>query len=493
MSMTLADWNAWSIKKRKFYVALFTAYYIADDGVLCKDVKKRRDLVRAQLDEQATPGSEQIFTSSFSANYVIIDGLQSDGQTLKAAEASDDLKVLCSKYIETTKKSNQHTLVGGFKPQEQTIREHFKTVIKQKMCNGAEVESKGIAESAILLPLAKTYDLTFFSRCALHPDEKLFLLEDILFKEAIKEEAARLLQLHKGLHYSAAQLEQCIIENINISATDLQNQQSLGGLSVPLVETFLALYTTKKFRSIEQYVTGILSQRDPFAFKGYSAPLTHFLVEGVLSFTFLSEVRNLLKALFILKGPLAGQTLDVIKDRPEKMILLRESIPVLIDIMIKITNAQIGKIKEGQLPILPRHMGIEWDHRSPTELLKLLKSMHAMNLHHMADLAGFSFENAHQAFGLACSALVDEMNVAINQVWALESESLLRGIERFLESVRADAGEKVLAAPHAQVTVLLPAEPTTQVGPATIGMFAASTIEIPLEQPVPIFPGAGLP
>ena len=483
MSMTLADWNAWPIKKRKFYVALFTAYYIADDGVLCIDVKKRRDLVRTHLGEQANAGAQQIFTPSFSANYVIIDGLQSDGKTLKVAEEINGIKMLCLKHIEPIEKSSQHTLVGGFKPPEQTIREHFKIVIKQKMCNGAEVESKGIAESAILLPLAKTYDLTFFSRCALHPDEQGFLLEDPLFKEAIKEEAARLFRLHKDLELSAPQLEQLIIENINISASHVQNQQSLDGLSVPLVETFLALYTTKKFKSIEQYVTGIISRRDQFSFKGYSAPLSYFLVGGVLTFAFLSEVRNLLKALFILKGPLAGQVLDVIKDRVEEMILSRESIPVLIEIMMSVTKEQICKIKEGQLPILPMHMGIKWNHRSPTELLKLLKKMHAMNLHHIADMAGFSFEDAHQAFGLACDALADEINVAINQVWALESECLLRGIERFLEKERAYSTEKVLAATSMHMAVLLSEEPTTQAGPATIGLFAVSKIERVKGQP----------
>ena len=52
MSMTLADWNAWPYEKRMFYVTLFTAYCIADDGILYRDVKKRRDLVRLCLEEQ---------------------------------------------------------------------------------------------------------------------------------------------------------------------------------------------------------------------------------------------------------------------------------------------------------------------------------------------------------------------------------------------------------------------------------------------------------
>ena len=82
MPMTINDWNAWSLEKRTFYVTLFTRYFITNDGVLCSDRKQRRSHVRMQLDRQLKVGAEQILTSSFLANYVLIDGLELDGKTL---------------------------------------------------------------------------------------------------------------------------------------------------------------------------------------------------------------------------------------------------------------------------------------------------------------------------------------------------------------------------------------------------------------------------
>ena len=233
MSMTLADWNAWPYEKRMFYVTLFTAYCIADDGILYRDVKKRRDLVRLCLEEQGKAGATQILSVSPSVNYVLTDGLQSDGKTLKKIEEIHTIKVLCSKRSEIGKEPSQHTLVGKFKSPEGTIREHFHLVIQQKMCNGAEVESRGIAEAAVLFPLGETNDLTFFSRCALHPDERAFLFEDPLFKQAVKAEAERLVALRKCFNYSVSYIEQLIVENIDEASRCVQNQQSLVGLSIP--------------------------------------------------------------------------------------------------------------------------------------------------------------------------------------------------------------------------------------------------------------------
>ncbi len=475
MPLTLADWNAWPVEKRKFYVGLFTAYEIADDGVLCIDVIKRRDLVRLHLRQQDIPGAEQIITLSFSANYVLTDGLESDGVTLKKADDPNGIKVLCSKRSEALQASSQHILVGGFKSPGQPIIEHFKTTIKQKMCNGAEVHSNNIGNLAVLLPLGKTNDLTAFSHCSLHPDEKPFLLEDELFKAGIKAEAIRLAESSR---YKVAELEQWIVKSIDDCSKNIHNQQFLAGLSVSQIHTYWALYTTKNFKPIEKYVKGILSNRGKYGFQGQSAPLSDYLAEGALAFTFLSEMRNLLKIQFILKGRLAGQAIENIKENMEKIIVTRDSLPLLIDLLLNVTKEQIAKIKDGNLPVWPPHMGIIWEkQRGAVELLKCLRVMQSMNLYHIAEMAGFSHENSHLAFGLEFNAMVDEINEVINQVWDAESVGLLRGVDHFLEKVEADPKASGLGSQSMRLATLTPAVQANQTRIGGASLFATPPID----------------
>lgn len=462
-TMTKADWNQWSEEKRKFYAELFACYLIADDGMLRLDAEKRRNLVRAQLVKQSAPGAEPIITRSHASNYVIADGLQADGRSLKTAAEADRIKVLCSqrgdlqtmhgafpmlvqgqvemraedvvaKADEASANNEpvQHSILGGFyKPAEQTIEAHFAAVLKTKMLRGQETR---FAEHAVLLSLGDIDDLTFFSRCALHPDEMTFLLEDPTFTASINKEAHRLAsQVMKGT-MAEGDIERRMLAHIHACSAKKTNAKPLAELSIPRVHTHLALFTSEIYNRLAQWASDNLSVVGAVGFVGESKGLKRYLEDGLLSFTFPPEFRNFLKASFLMKGPFAGQPVQAIKAHTANFIAQADLVPALSDMLMEISRGQIADIKSSALPQPPADMGIKWDlRRSPEKILNIIRGMQCINLYAIAEMAGFSKENAHLAFGLGSGALLDEINQNINHLWDQESDALLTGVARGLK------------------------------------------------------------
>ncbi len=528
MPMTKADWNVWSLEKRKFYAELFACYLIADDGMLRIDGIRRRELVRAQLAKQEVDGAEKIIARGTSANYVIADGLQPDGQTLRGAHEADRIRVLCSQrgdiatmrsmfpiaaqdHVEedaltilarageaaANREPIQHSIVGGFKRPDQATLDHFVEVVKVKMLNSMEREEPRAAQ---VLSLGEIDDLTFFSRCSLDPVEKLFLLEDPIFKEALEAEARRLsMYIMKG-KLSAAYLLQRIMTHINLCSEQKSNQRSLAALVIPRVETYIALLTVAQYNKIARVAKDNLSQPSvgnppapgPLGFKGESKPLKRYVVDGLLGFTFPPEFRNLLKAYFLLKGPFAGQRVEQIKDHTANFVAQGELVPTLIDMLKDVSREQMVNIRSGSLPVPPADMGIMWDlRRSPNKILSILRSNQCLDLYSIAEMAGFSRENAHLAFGLQSRALVDAINKDIHQLWDAETPALLLGIATGLRKQEAklkaewrgaEAMLVCLQAAEQPSGVRLPVEPpkVAQVHPVAalndLGLFAQAPV-----------------
>ena len=239
----------------------------------------------------------------------------------------------------------------------------------------------------------------------------------------------------------------------------------------------MALYTTKKFKTIEKYVAGIKSKRDQCYFQGQSASIFQYLADGALAFTFLSEIKQLLSVLVILAGPHAGASVDLIKEGLAKVCLNKKSVLILVDLLDRVTKEQLDKIKDGKLPIIPIHMGIKWHQCSSTEILKQLRSIQSMNLNQIAEMAGFSYENAYLAFGLEDRVLLDEANHKINQLWDAETAALLSGIEAFLESEQPAPKRKSLLVPGMPLAELPLGIKNTQSGINDVGLFAINEKE----------------
>lgn len=463
MPMTLNEWKAWSPEKRTFYAELFASYVITDDGMLRIDAVKRRELIRAQLAKQAK-GGEQIITRNNAANYVVTDGLQPDGRTIRPVAEANQVQLLCSQRGDlktmqsmfqmqdgvsaldlvqqadeaaANKEPIQHSLVGGFMPEGKTTQEHFSDAVSLKMRGG---QKSNILNQIELLSLGEYDDLSFMSRCSLDPNEMQFLLRDEDFIRPINAEARRLSNFVMKGTMTAEAIAQQILAHIRLCSAQQSNQKSLAELSVPRVGNYMAMCTSQQFRNLSAYACDNLSivgkAPNQLGFKGETKRLPRFIVDGLLEFTFPPEFRNVIKASFLLKSQFAGQNINDVRDQTANFVVQGELVRTLTTMLVDATKEQVNDIKAGSLPQPPADMGIQWDiRRTPGKILNILRAQQCLDLFNIAEMGGFSRDQAHLAFGLQSKAVVDSINQEIQKIWEEQTPDLLKGIESALKRI----------------------------------------------------------
>jgi len=433
MPLTRDDWRQWSLEKRKFYATLITCYHF-EGGVLCVDEQKRLQFVRDQLQKQ-TKEVEKIIVRPVMVKYIIADGLQRDGLTLKAIEEVERIRVLCLKQKVQDPRHREHekrVLLGGHFPDTSTVPLHFERHVKSKMCNSIDQMAATIAKDAIFREIDRIEDvpvddLTVFSYFSTHPDELTFLLDDELVLDAIRNEASRLIT-EMGLRLLPTVLEKEIRRHIECSSRQVELQTSLANLSAPSVHTHVVLYTVKAFSAISKCVSGITSRTSQFDYSPVSGDLCDYVSHGPLIYSSLPEYSNLLRVLLFF-GRFANKSLANTDD--DNPLLVSATV---LDMLLKISEKQINSIKTGDLPLPPVSMGASWDPRlALSDTLTILRRIYGINLYTVAEMVTVAREDAPAFFGLHSLADIDKLNGAINGLWDSQMPELEQGIERYFE------------------------------------------------------------
>jgi hypothetical protein len=433
MPMTLAQWNEWPVEKREFYAKLFTCYSISDDDVVCIDSRRRQLHVQEQLIKQ---DQKIIPRSTLLANYILTNGIDKKSENLKVdMEHNISCLLLTSEELST----NKYKLAGGFWLPTQDIPDHFETVVKQKI--GLEYKiARSMRDQAFFIPLGAIDDLTVISSCVLDPSEIEFLLHDPLFMAAIENEVQNLSKINPVK--LPADIKEKIIKRLHVAAAQGTQQASLLNLNVPNVSTYWVLYNQAQFKSISKYLEGVKSSATMIS-------LDQALCCGSSKFLFLSEYINLLKIALWSYG-LDGKSPDDVNQIINKPILDSElKISEICGLFQSIATKQLQQITTTNLPLPPCFMGTTWGlHCSRVDLLKTLRNFYYVDLFTIAEIVGFRKEEAHLAFGLASTTLLDKVEEQLNDSWHKSQLDLLDGVDKFIKKM-----DKVEAAATPQACV----------------------------------------
>ena len=311
-----------------------------------------------------------------------------------------------------------------------------------------------------------------------------------LFKEAIQNQAKHLAEkIMKGT-LPAEAIEQQIVAHIRLCSTQKSNQKALAELSVPRVSTYLAALSARHFDALANYATNNISEAGPLGFVGEAKPLHRYLVDGLLDFTFPPEFRNFMKALFMLNDPaLAGQNVKTIQAMTARYTAEASMTPTLIGQLTVLVKEQIADIRSGALPKPPADMGVQWDiRRSPESILNILSAMQCLDLYRIAEMAGFSRDNAHLAFGLASREILQQTNLALIALWEDAKPALLAGVGVGLKRLQAElamqpadylAHLQLHAQPAGINLMVKPPKPEPMHAPREQGLFGNANAEVP--------------
>lgn len=430
----------WPTRKREFFANFFTCYRVTKEGVVV-DIQRREKLILDQLELQQTVKSEPIISRINMANYILIDG-SDDGTTLKQDDEIYDTKLLIlQRSFKSTGVKIQPTLVGGELLEDQGLPKHFKRVVKDKLCNGADLEASTIADVEIFGELRQVDDLTFFSSCSLDPTELIFLSRDQLFNEAIKREAEHLAR-ETHLQPSSSAIEALIRDDIASSSANSHQQVSLDKFSIPCVQTGLVLYDTRTFNRIARYTRDITSLLGDIQYKTEVIPLHEYLFERPLESASLIDYSNVLKVFFLLKY-YAGKSMKELAKEETK-----ELYTVMADILVTITKNRFDSIMDNTVlaspPAFIAHLLSA--SRVPEDMLAILRNTYYIDLYKMAEKVGYTRSEAYKHFGMDSAETLRRLTHEIDSLWDKEKPALLMAIEKFLDKKHRESCERCLPA-----------------------------------------------